>query len=227
MERVILACTDTSARSRSAVDWARREAQLHGLPMRVAIGSPPDPRQAKMIVYGVPHEADPTGRPVGSRVLAADRPLVLVPDGTAPAHPSGRVLLGTDARNPSGGTIDFAFDSARVRAALLHVVHAWSLPACAAEWPFGVPERERATWEDHEVQLLADVLRPWREKYPEVPVLEDVVLLAPPQALLHHAESATLVVVGGKPGHEWSKVVGALLRDAACPVAVVPDRTAP
>ncbi|MFF7129282.1 hypothetical protein [Streptomyces sp. NPDC008240] len=43
----------------------------------------------------------------------------------------------------------------------LHALHAWELPSCAAGLPFGVPEDDRATWEDHEVQLLADALRPW------------------------------------------------------------------
>jgi hypothetical protein len=184
-----------------------------------------------MVVCGVPRGAEPTGRPLGSRFLVAvrayGRPLILVPDGPAPAHRLGKVLLGTDARNPSDDTLAFAFDCARARGALLHVVHAWSLPSGAAEWPFGVPERERATWEDHEVQILADVLRPWREKYPLVPVLEDVVLCTPAHALLHHATSAALVVVGRKPDAERDEVVGALLHEAACPVAVVPARTTP
>ncbi|NEC91041.1 universal stress protein [Streptomyces sp. SID12501] len=179
-----------------------------------------------MIVYGIPHGADAPGLSLGSRLPAAiratDHPLVLVPNGHGATHRSGSILLGTDARNPSDGTIDFAFDSARVRDALLHVVYAWSLPSCAAEWPFGVPEADRATWEDHEVQLLADVLGPWREKYPQVAVLEDVVLFTPAQALLHHAGSAALVVVGRKSGTEWGEAVRGVLHEAACPVAVVP-----
>ncbi|WP_406164659.1 universal stress protein [Streptomyces sp. NBC_00996] len=228
MEEVILVCTDPPARSRSAVDWATQEARLHGLPLRRVLGSPPDQSKAKMIVRGIPQEAAATGRPPGSRlpvaVGASDRPLVLVPDRLASAYRSEQVTLGVDARNPSDDAIDFAFDSARVRGARLHVVHAWSLPSCAAEWPFGIPEEDRATWEDHEVQLLADVLRPWREKYPQVPVLEDVVLFTPAEALLHHSEKAALVVVGRKSGAEWGEVVRALLHEATCPVAVVPSR---
>lgn len=231
MQRVILTWTDPSAPSPSAVDWAEREARLHGVPVRVVQGSPPDPGRAKMIACGVPHGARTAGAETGSRlpaaVRAADRPLVLVPDGTAPPRPSGQVVLGTDARHPADDVIAFAFDSARRRDALLHVVHTWSLPSCAAEWPFGVPERERAAWEDHEVQLLADVLRPWRERYPHVPVYEDVTLLTPARALAHHAERASLVVVGADPGTGWGEVVRTLLREAACPVAVVPARTTP
>ncbi|MFE6828453.1 universal stress protein [Streptomyces sp. NPDC057690] len=193
--------------------------------MRTGPGSPPDPSRAEVIVCGV--RAD--GRPLDSRlpaaVRAADCPLVLVPDGAASPHLRGTVLVGADARSPCGDTLDFAFDSARMRGALLHVVHAWSLPSCAAEWPFAIPERERATWEDHEVQLPADVLRPWRRKYPHVPVYEDVVLLAPARALMHHAQSASLIVVGTSPGTGWGEVVRALLPETVCPVAVVPARS--
>ncbi|WP_460073188.1 universal stress protein [Streptomyces sp. YKOK-I1] len=107
-----------------------------------------------MIVCEAPHRADATGRPPDSRVLSAvvssDRPLVLVPDGSLSPHGSGKVLLGVDARAPSDGAIGFAFDSARVHGARLHVVHAWSFPPCAAAWPLGVPEKGRAQWEDHE-----------------------------------------------------------------------------
>ena len=231
MERVILACVDPAERGRSAVDWAGREARLRGLPMRLVLGSPADPSQARMIVCGVPHEAEATGRPLDSRLPVAVRdsgcPLVLVPDGPASAGRSGKVVLGVDARASSDGAIAFACDSARVRGVRLHVVHAWSLPSRAAQWPFGVPEKERAAWEDHEVQLLADTLRPWREKYPEVPIFEDVVLFTPAQALLHHSENAALVVVGRKPGTRRGEVLRALLREAACPVAVVPIPTAP
>ncbi|MEV7326033.1 universal stress protein [Streptomyces sp. NPDC093970] len=141
-----------------------------------------------------------------------------------PGCRSARVLLGLDARHPVGDTIGVAFESARARGALLHVVHAWSLPPDAAEWPFGVPEKDRATWEDHEVQLLADVLPPWHEKYPDVPVLQDVLLLSPVEALLHHCGSAALVVVSGGPGPERSEVVRTLLREAERPVTVVPIR---
>ncbi|MET7481670.1 universal stress protein [Streptomyces sp. NPDC005538] len=143
-----------------------------------------------------------------------------------PVPRSGRIVLGLDARRPSDAAIAFAFVSARTRGALLHVVHAWSLPPSAAEWPFGVPETDRATWEDQEVQFLADALRPWRERYPEVPVLEDVLLLPPPQALLHHSGNAALIVVGEEPGTECGEVVRTLLRKAPCPVTVVPTPTA-
>lgn len=71
------------------------------------------------------------------------------------------------------------------------------------------------------MQLLTDALRPWRAKYPQVPVLEDVVLLNTLSALVHHAEGATLVVVGRGSGG-GTALAQALAREARCPVAVVP-----
>ncbi|MFF7842198.1 universal stress protein [Streptomyces ossamyceticus] len=148
--------------------------------------------------------------------------------GTGVGRRPGEVVLGIDARDPVGSAVDFAFDCARARGVRLRAVHAWALPPSAsAEWPFAVPERDRATWEDHEVQVLADALRPWRERYPDVPVLEDVVLLSPVQALAHHAAGAALVVVGSAPGPRSRATVHALLNEAVCPVAVVPDDSRP
>ncbi|WP_316781341.1 hypothetical protein [Streptomyces sasae] len=49
--------------------------------------------------------------------------------------------------------------------------------------PVGVPDVDRAAWEDQQVQFLADVPRPWRARHAGVPVLEDVRLFAPAEAL--------------------------------------------
>ncbi|MFF4350057.1 universal stress protein [Streptomyces sp. NPDC001530] len=151
-------------------------------------------------------------------VIVAER----APSGSRRTAYDG-VTLGVDAHDPAEAAIDFAFDTARIRGARLHVLHAWALPPRAADFPFGIPEEDRATWEDHEVQLLSDVLRPWRGKYPEVEVLEDVVLFTPAQALIRDSAHAGLVVVGRRSRSEPSSVVQKLLRHAKCPVTVVPS----
>ncbi|MDF3145592.1 MULTISPECIES: universal stress protein [unclassified Streptomyces] len=183
--------------------------------------------EAKVVVCGLRREdvadSQTAGLPLPVNVEAAARPLVFVPDDLSDARRSEGVTLGVDARNPAAAAIDFAFDSARIRSSRLYVVHAWSLPASAAELPFAVPEEDRAAWEDQEVQQLADALQPWCEKHPEVPVLQDVVLFTPAQALLRCSAGAALVVVGRKPGVGWRYMIGSLLREATCPVAVVPS----
>ncbi|MFE0512767.1 universal stress protein [Streptomyces sp. NPDC058964] len=227
MKHVVLVCGGPSANGRSAADWAEAEAELRGLPLRVVREGPTDLGEAGVTVTGPSPQDTAAGRLPGTAPPAPagawTGPLVLVPDRLARANRGGGVTLGVDARDPAQAAIDFAFDSARLRGVRLHAVHAWALPSRAAKLPFGVPEEDRATWEDHEVHLLADALRPWRAKYPDVPVLEDVVLFSPSHALLHHSADAALVVVGRGRGAGRGDVVRSLVRDGTCPVAVVPS----
>ncbi|MFF7648127.1 universal stress protein [Streptomyces canus] len=132
------------------------------------------------------------------------------------------IVLGVDARNPVEGPVRFAFDCALLWGVRLRAVHAWRYPSCAAELPFGIPEEDRGAWEDHEVQLLSDALGPWREKYPEVQVLEDVRLLPPADALVGRSADAGLVVVGRSRGGELGTVARKVLQDNLGPVVVVP-----
>ncbi|MEU0211269.1 universal stress protein [Streptomyces canus] len=145
-----------------------------------------------------------------------------VPAAQRSARPSAEIVLGVDAREPARAAVGFAFATARMRGVRLRAVHSWRFPFRAAELPFGVPEEDRATWEDHEVQLLADALRPWREKHTDVHVLEDVRLLPPARALSRRSASAGLVVVGRSSEREPGPTLRALLAEALCPVALVP-----
>ncbi|MFJ5560702.1 universal stress protein [Streptomyces sp. NPDC093250] len=228
MEHVPLASITASAPSQAAADWASDEARLHGLPLRVVHEPPQDFGEARMVVHSVRREEFANSRTGAAPLLTAAveraaRPLVFVPDDLSGVPHLAGVTVGVDARAPSGTAIDFAFECARIRGSGLHVVHAWSLPASAADLPFGIPEEDRATWEDQEVQQLADALRPWREKHPQVPVLEDVVLLTQTQALLHFSAGAALVVVGQQHGADRGEMMRSLVHEAACPVAVVPS----
>ncbi|QOV33697.1 universal stress protein [Streptomyces ferrugineus] len=180
---------------------------------------------AELLVLGLRGEGDHPRIPVGSTasalVRACRRPMVLVPGAPAGEGPPGRadgVTLGFDARGPASGAVGLAFEAARLRGVRLHAVHTWALPAQAAKRPFPVLEEDRASWEDDEVQSLSDALRPWRGKYPDVDVLEDVVLLAPEVALAHASGNSGLVVIGRHSGD----TALALLPHALCPVAVVP-----
>ncbi|MFJ4200834.1 universal stress protein [Streptomyces sviceus] len=213
MEHVIVAHADRPAHAGAVIRWAEREASLRGLPLRVVRDSRSEiPDGATLLVVGTP-DAD-----VGDFAC----PVVFVPTVPRPENPLAEVALAVNAREPAEAAVDFAFDTARVRGVRLRAVHAWRFPSCAAELPFGIPEEDRQAWEDHEVQLLADVLRPWREKYPQVPVLEDVRLLPPAQALVQRSASAGLVVMGRRPGGAPGAVTRVLLRESLCPVAIVP-----
>ncbi|MEU9657357.1 universal stress protein [Streptomyces chartreusis] len=176
---------------------------------------------AELLAVGLRGEGGRAEVPVGSTAMAltrtCERPVVLVPGGRPPGR-ADAVTVGIDARDPASGAVGLAFEAARSRGVRLHAVHAWTLPAQAAERPFPALEEDRATWEDDEVQRLSDALRSWRGKYPEVDVLADVVLLAPEVALAHAAGSSGLVVAGRRSG----RTALALLPDTGCPVMVVP-----
>jgi nucleotide-binding universal stress UspA family protein len=202
-----------------------RAESLVGTPAPVlrAVGE-----DAELLVVGLRGEGGQAGITVGSTAaaVAADSsgPVVLVPGASpdeAPARQSAGVTVGVDVRDPSAAALDFAFEAARLRGVRLHAVHAWELPARAAAPPLPVLEEDRATWEDNEVQLLSDALRPWRRKYPEVDVLEDVLLFTPSEALAHASEGAELVVVARHSG--TSPTLRDLLGRSRCPVAVVPS----
>ncbi|MEV7144110.1 universal stress protein [Streptomyces tauricus] len=190
-------------------------------------------QDAEIVVLGLPGEdvlsGSTPGTPAHEVAGASTCPVVLVPDGHVRADPAYRptwITVGVDARDPAAGAIRFAFDTASRWRAHLRVLHAWTLPPSAAELPFSVSEEDRATWEDHEVQLLSDAVRPWREKYPTVRVLEDVVLFSPAEALIRNPGGAELVVVGRRHSYGYGTglpaIADELLRHTRCPVAVAP-----
>ncbi|GGV21890.1 universal stress protein [Streptomyces griseoflavus] len=168
-------------------------------------------------------------------VAKATHPVVLVrADTGTPPGPDGEtgagrrdVLLGLDVTEPSDEVIGFAFESARSRRARLRVLHAWRAPDPLTLGPgevglAGDPQRAEE-W----LGFVSAVLRVWRDKYPDVDVLETVVRGKPADALLRAASTAELLVVGhrqaGRPRTpRTGPVTHALLQQAGCPVAVVP-----
>jgi nucleotide-binding universal stress UspA family protein len=185
---------------------------------------------AEMLVLGLRGEGGFAGLAVGSTALAAaartDRPVVLVPGGFDSGRRTRRpdkVTLGIDARAPVGGAVDFAFDTARLHGARLHAVHVGTPPDRVAEGEAdrAVSASRYAARVHREMELLADALRPWREKYPSVRVLEDVVLSAPVRALVRCSGSAELLVVGRRPGGGLGPVAHALVHLTGGPIAVV------
>jgi nucleotide-binding universal stress UspA family protein len=242
MTEPIVVGVDASAPSRAAAEWAAEDARLRGLPLRVVHIEGAEPvggiaaallslgSRASCIVLGL-RGADGVPVPAMGSVVhevaaRSNLPVVLVPGGghgrKGREWRTGQVVLGVDAHDPVSDVVDFAFDAARRRGARLHAVHAWRLPSCAERWmPYALPEEDRGVWEDQEVQLLSDALRPWREKYPQADVYEDVRLQSPSAALVQASASAGLLVVG-RAGRTLGPTVRDVLEHTACPVAVVP-----
>ena len=115
--------------------------------------------------------------------------------------------------------LEFAFTTAASHGARVRAVRAMPLSSLVTDprEDFAAEERER----------LAEVLAPWREKFPDVPVVRAVATGAAAQVLLTACAHGCLTVVGRRrhPSHlTWKlgPVTHAALHHVACPVAVVP-----
>jgi nucleotide-binding universal stress UspA family protein len=202
--------------------------------------------QSEMLVLGSRGFTGFAGFLVGSVALEvsarAERPVVLVRAGELPEDermpvvdgtPPGEarylpVVLGLDVDHPADDLIGYAFDAAATRSAPLRVLHTWTLPPLRGYAP-GVPLLEEATErENGKWRVLSATLQPWRHKFPETHVSEQLVYGHPGHHLLKASTRAGLLVIGRKTGAGGSAPTGlgraahSLVHHATCPVAVVP-----
>ncbi|MCX4459173.1 universal stress protein [Streptomyces sp. NBC_01728] len=170
--------------------------------------------EAQTLVLGSRGRTGSAGFPVGSVALGvsarAERPVVLVragelpedermpvvdgsPPSTAPYLP---VVLGLDPDAAADDLIGYAFDTAAVRSAPLHVVHSATVPV--------------------------GTLQSWRHTFPATRVREHRVDGEIGPRLLEASARAGLLVVGRRTGRGPGRAARSLIRHAGCPVAVVP-----
>jgi hypothetical protein len=104
------------------------------------------------------------------------------------------VLVGID---------DSVQGTAALRGAPLRALHAWQPYGSAGPGDLAplIPDAEDV--QRREELLVADVLAPWQEKYPGVPVVTSVVRDTPAHALAHASGSAALLVVGAREHEEF------------------------
>ncbi|MEV6505245.1 universal stress protein [Streptomyces sp. NPDC051642] len=214
--------------------------QLSGPPADLLASAAKD---AELLVLGSRGLGGVRGFMVGSVGLSvvahADRPVVFVrageqaadehaidpvglPSAAAPFRP---VVLGLDIESPDDGLIGFAFAAVVRRGTSLRVVHGWNPAAYHA---YGLPvdlEVQRAL-ALRESTALTEVLRPWREKFPEAEVTEECPYGSPGNHLVDASRDASLVVVGRRVrrplGAHIGSVAHAVLHHSTAPVAVVP-----
>ncbi|GAA2246469.1 universal stress protein [Streptomyces indiaensis] len=214
--------------------------QLAGVPADVLVDVA---RDAELVVLGSRGLSGIAGFMVGSvgqSVIArTEVPVVVVRSGEQAADehamdPAGipsaatrfrPVLLGLDTRSPDDTVIAFAFEEAARRDTSLRVLHAWTPPPYNI---YGLSDhvsfydelaRENAT-------ALTEALRPWRDKYPAVEVIEASRAGSAADQIVSSSRYASLVVVGRRTrrsrfGVHIGPVAHAVLHHALAPVAVV------
>ncbi|MCX5554641.1 universal stress protein [Streptomyces sp. NBC_00038] len=169
---------------------------------------------------------------VGQQVLArAKGPVVMVraTERSAAEPDGGEVVVALQILDESAEPLlEFAFAAATARGATLRAVHAWSLPPVYGYNPAVLHiSDEDGGMEARVDRDLDELLKPWREKHPQVPVVRTLELAFAAGVVLKATVEAGLVVVGRKAhrpalGMRIGPVTHAVLHHAAAPVAVVP-----
>jgi nucleotide-binding universal stress UspA family protein len=229
-------------------DWAdlvaRAGEQVLAEAARAATARQPDVRVMTELIEGSPanalrDQAERAGELViGSRGLGgfagallgsavlyvaghASGAVVVVRAETGTSY--GEIIIGVDNSAECEPALAYAFEQARLRGCVLRAVHAWLLPvhAFASEISYDLEEIRR-----FHRRVVRDRLAAWREKFPEVTVVEDVRSAHPVDALSDASATADLVVVGSRGmGAIGSALLGSVsrgvLHHAHCPVAVV------
>ncbi|WP_307167846.1 universal stress protein [Streptomyces rishiriensis] len=164
-------------------------------------------------------------------VARAERPVVLVraasgADEGSVSAPDERVVVALKLNGSGDDLLDFAFHTAAARDVPLLAVHGRSVPL-HARVPWGVDHDAAEEMTRDARQEMSKVLRPWREKYPQVHVADSIRLTSPAKAVVQAAEGAALLVVGRRghrhgAGPRLDAVAHAALHHGRCPVAVVP-----
>jgi nucleotide-binding universal stress UspA family protein len=150
-------------------------------------------------------------------------PVVVVREETAAVHRLVGVGLGD--LDDCADSLTFAFEEAALRKASLMAVHAWHAPHASisragTSYP---PPALHAAAADAARQLTL-LLDRWQEKYPDVPVSQDVVHGHPGRAVADLSARADLVVIGRHPGPTGpGSVRHAVLNHAHGPIAIVPS----
>ncbi|MDT9699103.1 universal stress protein [Streptomyces sp. P17] len=245
LEAVEEADPDTQAQwAREAVAQAARDiGERHpGLEVSTDVleGGPVDGLvaaavDAEMLVLGSRGHGAVVGFLLGSVgqqvIVEAERPVVLVRAGDKPSvEVAGHEIVVGQQGEPedSAAALRFAFETAAARGATVRAVRAWTLPPLFAYSPSSLKLLDDAGGlEPYEKKALAAAVQPWRERFPDVHVVEHVEMGSAGQVLLSVAGRAQLMVVGRRArrtavGARIGSVAHGVLHHADCPVAVVP-----
>lgn len=151
--------------------------------------------------------------------------------GTLGSAPSpAPVVVGVDGIPESTAALGFAFEEASARQAGLVATYAWWMLPPSALGPDSPRQYDLGEAEEAARRMLAEAVAGWRDQYPDVEVtLRPERALNPVVGLLEQSRTAGLLVVSRHGGTTLSRLLFASIsdiavREAHCPVAVVPSR---
>lgn len=182
---------------------------------------------ARLVVLGN-REARATGHIwTGTTVTAvaswARCPVLVVPAGWE-ASSRGRILVGVGSPGETSGLWDVAFPMAAERGAEIVALHAWWLGG--AFDTVVSDEGDAACWQHEQARLIDDELADYVRAFPTVVTHTFVRHEAPAQALVRASCGADLLLLRrqatGRFHRHLGQVTRAVLRDAHCPVEIVP-----
>ncbi len=142
-----------------------------------------------------------------------------------------RIVVGVDGSEPSQAALRWSLAEAEQRAARVEAVIAWR-PSASVAPPAGRPSASTCTIQERHADAEAIVERELREAGPPgvVETQARVMRGSPYRVLLDAARGAELLVIGGSSGKLGGKLPWStgqqLVREAMCPVVVVPARAA-
>ncbi|MFF5211087.1 universal stress protein [Streptosporangium sp. NPDC000396] len=160
-----------------------------------------------------------------SRYVAARAPCPVAVVRQPHAGERGEIVVGVTGQPGEEPVLDFAFHEATLRRATLRAVHAWKHPATRAPGDIQPLVYDVEGVGEEETRLLAEITAGWREKFPDVTLIEHVVHEHPAKALIEASEDADLVVIGAHSGARallgLGAVAHAVLHHSRVPVIAV------
>ena len=160
-----------------------------------------------------------------SRYAATHAPCPVVIVREAPEAARRQVGIGIGDLEHAEVPLTFAFEEAALRKASLIAVHAWHTPQSEVSRAGSeAPPPGKDFLQTEATRHLEALLEEWRDKYPDVPVSNDVVHGHPGRTLAGLSARADLVVLGRHAAHHGpGAVTHAVLNHAHGPVATVPS----
>jgi nucleotide-binding universal stress UspA family protein len=188
-------------------------------------------QNADLVVVGAPpHDLMGriwTGSTVTGVAARSTCPVAIIParDEEPPRH---QVLVGVKSTKHADDLLAAGFAVANQTGAELRIVHVWQL---LSPYDNAVAERlPLPEWEVEERRAIEAMLIDLRMAYPTVPVHVELVHGQPAHELVEASEDADVLVVSrplhGGFVHHLGATARAVIREARCPVLVVPPSTA-